>query len=84
MPAFTDGEKIAPAQNAFIVVPSDSSNLAYVTRGVYLGSAGNMKVTFEYGDTVTFSGLLAGIVYPFCVEKVFSTGTTVSGIIGLY
>lgn len=72
------------ASNAFIITPNDSSDLAHTTRGVYVTESGNMKATFTDSGTVVISGLLAGIVYPFNIKKVFETETTVVGIIGLY
>lgn len=50
------------------------------TRGVYISTAGDLKVDMFDGSTVTFSGLLAGAVYPFAVLKVYDTGTTAAGV----
>lgn len=48
-------------------------------RGVYIGTAGDLKCTMADGSTPTFVGLLAGQIYPFCITKVFDTGTTCAG-----
>jgi len=78
-----DISKNAPASYAFVVTPVDSADLDHTTRGLFIGSAGNLKATLQGGVTVTFSGLLAGAVYPFAVTKIFSGSTTASSIVGL-
>ncbi|MFM9871991.1 MAG: hypothetical protein ACKVQS_00840 [Fimbriimonadaceae bacterium] len=81
----TDGSIVGhqdPVFDAFAVTPSDTADLAQVTRGVYVGGAGALKVTLAGGSTVTFTGLTAGI-WPFEVVRIFATGTTATGLIGL-
>jgi len=51
---------------------------------LYIGGAGNIKVTTVAGDIVTFSGVLAGSFFPVNILKVFSTGTTATNIIALW
>ena len=51
---------------------------------LYIGGAGNIKVTTVAGDIVTFNGVLAGSFFPVNVLKVFSTGTTATNIIALW
>ena len=51
---------------------------------LYIGSAGNIKVTTVAGDIVTFSNVLAGSFFPVNVIKVFGTGTTAANIIALW
>ncbi len=48
-------------------------------RGVYVGTAGNLQADFADGTTGTLVGLLAGVVYPFCIVKVYDAGTTMAG-----
>ena len=69
--------------SAFSITPSNSANLANVSI-VYVGGAGNVRVTTAQGDDVIFSGLLAGAVIPVQVLKVWSTSTTASNLIGIY
>src|SRR5690349_14408729 len=45
-------------------------------RGVYIGTAGDLKVDMMNGTTVTFVGMLAGTVYPIVFKKIYDTGTT--------
>ena len=51
---------------------------------LYIGTAGNLRVTTVAGDDVTFSGVLGGSFFPVNVVKVFSTGTTATNIIALW
>ena len=74
----------SPASNAFVITPNDSVDLTHVTRGLYIAAAGTLKVDFEDSGTVVLSGLVAGTVYPFAVSRVYSTDTTISGVVGLY
>lgn len=53
---------------------------------IYVGGAGNVKVTTANGDTVTFNGLQAGTVIPVQVIRVWTSGsgTTATNLIGIY
>jgi len=73
-----------PARSAFSVTPNDSVDVSYVTRGLYVGATGDIKVTMADGDTVTLNSIAAGIVHPLRVSRVWSTGTTATGIVGIY
>lgn len=79
-----DPTTLTPATRAFAVSPNDSADLAYVTRYLYVGVAGDVKVTTMDGDTVTLVGLAAGVLHPIRASKVFNTLTTAQSIVGLY
>ena len=54
---------------------------AYRIRGIYIGTAGNLKVDMVDGTTgVTFSNLTAGVIYPLKVTMVYQTGSTAAGL----
>lgn len=74
----------APKGGAFAIDPDDDNDLAVGATAVYIGGAGNLKVTTSLGQTVTFSGLAAGTVLPVRVKRVFATDTTATLLIGLY
>ncbi len=65
------------------VTASDTANLDAVSV-IYIGGDGNVKVTTEGGDAVTFNGVSAGDILPVAVARVWSTGTTASDIIALW
>ncbi len=80
--AFQSGLE-SPAQSAVLVTPSDSQSLPNATRALYVGGAGNLRVTLVSGDTVTLTGVVAGMIYPLRVSRVLATGTTATGLVGL-
>lgn len=75
----------APGNNLVAITPSDSTDLAQVSRGIYVGGAGNLVVTpAAGGSNVTFVGVPAGTVLPIRVSRVLSTSTTATSLINLY
>lgn len=81
------------AYRASAVTPSDTADIPSVSTQdgsgnngcvLYIGGAGNIKVTTAGGDTVTFTGLLAGMFLPVQVLRVWSTDTTATNIIALW
>ena len=72
-----------PARHAFAVTPSDSADLGSWALALYVGVAGDVKLDTWGGETVTFANVPVGIL-PVRARRVYATGTTASGIIGLY
>lgn len=73
----------SPAERAFAITPSDTNALTYVTRGIYIGVTGDVKVEMVSGGLVTFKNALAGTVLPVRALRVWSTGTDATDLIGL-
>jgi hypothetical protein len=80
-----------PARSSAVVSPSDTVNATTdlgPVRGLYVGGTGGDIVMRLKGDSAnrTFTGLVAGSVYPFRAQYILATGTTVAagGIIALY
>lgn len=72
----------APAQEAAAVTPNDSTVVDF--DGLYVGGAGNVAVVMSQGSTpVTFTAVPAGTILPIAVQKVMSTNTTATAIVGL-
>jgi hypothetical protein len=71
------------AQSAVTITPNDSTVFS-PTRGIYVAVTGDVKVDMSDGATVTFTGLSSGSVHPIAARKVYATGTTATGIVGLY
>lgn len=79
-----NGDVTAPARRAEAVTPSDSNDLPFTTRALYIGSDGNIVLDAYQGDTsVTFAAVKAGTILPVMVKRVRSTGTTATGIVAL-
>lgn len=72
-----------PSGQLTSVAPSDSTIYSPALRQLYVGSAGNVSVQDEAGNTVTFMNAPAGFyLTPFFVKKVLATGTTASALVG--
>lgn len=72
-----------PSGQLTSVTPSDSTIYSPALRQLYVGSAGNVSVEDEAGNTVTFMNAPAGFyLTPFFVKKVLATGTTAGALVG--
>ena len=71
---------VGPGTRAFNVTPDNNNDLEHVTRAVVLNVAGVLKVTTADGDTVTTPTLNAGQFHPMSVRRIWSEGTTATGI----
>jgi hypothetical protein len=80
---FHSRDSKGPSWGAKAISPSDNDDLQYWMRGVYVGGAGDLKVTMFDGSTVTFESVPAGSVLPIYIKKIHSTGTTATKIVGL-
>lgn len=85
----------APCQDAETAVQSDTLNLAtlasggvpskaYCYRALYVSGAGDVKVVTIGGSTVVFAAVPAGTILPVACVRVFSTGTTATGLVGMW
>jgi hypothetical protein len=65
-----------------VVTPDDANDLPHVTRSIYLGAVGAVKVTMLGGETVVIpSGLLsANAGHRIRISRIWATGTTATPI----
>lgn len=72
------------ATNLIAITPSDSVDLPTGVRGIYVGVAGNVAIQ-AVNDTLpqTFVGVAAGSILPVRAQRVFSTGTTATTMLGM-
>ncbi len=70
-----------PAQDAFAVTPSDTGGIS--ARALYIGVSGDVKIDTAAGSAITFSNAVGGTILPIRATRVYSTGTTATGIVGL-
>lgn len=80
---YKTADSTAPAERAAVVTPHDTNTIEN-TRSVFVGGAGNIKVTMHDGTDVTFVGVGAGTFMPIQVIRVFATGSTATSILALY
>jgi hypothetical protein len=82
-PSYRTADATVSAYDASAVTPADDGALR-VTRALYVGGAGNVKVDMALGNTVTFVGVVAGSILPIQVSRVYNTDTTATNIVALY
>ena len=83
MASYHNADATRPAAKAVAVTPSDTTDLG-VTRGLYVGGAGNVVVTMaEQGTNITFVDVPAGTFMPIQVRLVMAA-TSASSILALY
>ena len=65
---------------------NDTADLSVITRSVYVGGGGNMRVIMAGdGDTErVYYNVQDGSTLPIKLKRVFSTGLTATHILGLY
>lgn len=73
----------SPGRGASAVTPSDSSELDRYARRLYIGGTGDVKVDMIDGSTVTFTSVPVGELN-ISAKRVYSTGTTASGIVAIF
>ena len=82
-PSYRTADATVSAYDAVAITPSDATVLR-PTRGIYVGTGGNIAVQMALGNTVTLVGVLGGSILPIQVVKVLSTNTTASNMVALY
>ncbi len=69
----------APPSHALNVVPNDTEDLPFVSRAIYVGGSGDLRVLTQGGQDITYKGLSGTKILR--IERVFATGTTATDII---
>ncbi|SPJ23481.1 spike base protein, RCAP_Rcc01079 family [Palleronia abyssalis] len=73
----------SPPGGVDAITPSDTTDLANVTRGLNVSGSGVVRVTTVLGTTETVF-VAAGVVFPIRATRVWAQGTDATGIRGLY
>lgn len=68
-------------RGVFNITPNDGTDLPQKAYGIYVSGAGDLHYISEHGDEDTVT-LAAGDKWIIVVKKVYSTGTTATGIKG--
>ena len=66
---------------AIAITPSDSTIQEY--SAVYVGGAGNLKITGRDGQAVTFTAVPVGTTIRVQTRLVWDTGTTATNLVGI-
>lgn len=70
--------------NGFAISPSDSAQLPFLAKVVWVGGAGSLAMVLLGGDTITLLAVPAGTLLTMNVTQVLLTGTSATGLVGLY
>lgn len=76
--------QMQPAQSGEAVTKSDTVELSHVSRGVYVGGAGDVVAIMADGTSLTFSSVPAGTILPIRAKRIHSTGTSATNMLALY
>lgn len=74
----------SPASRGAAITPDDAADLPTVARFLYLGTGGTVVLDTVGGDTLTFANVPDGGMLPVRTRRVRATGTTATGILGLW
>lgn len=69
---------------AAAITPHDTNLLPVITRAIYVGGTGSLKVKTADGNDVTFPVVPVGTILPIRAQQVFFTGTGASNLVALY
>lgn len=73
-----------PLTGGFDVTPDDGVDLPSLPRALMVSGGGDLAVVLKDGSTLTLPGLAAGVIYAIRTVRILATGTTATGIKGLY
>jgi hypothetical protein len=73
----------SPAEDGVAVSPHDANDLTVVSRGLYVGVAGNISLVTANGTTLLFENVPVG-THPWRVKRVNATGTSAQKMIALW
>lgn len=75
---------MTPSENCFAIIPHDTNELPYLTKGIYIGTTGDLKLLVGSAqEPVIFRNVVAGSVLDVRVRAVLNSGTTAGDLVGL-
>jgi hypothetical protein len=73
----------SPGLHAAEITPDDTADLETTARALWIGTGGTLRVTTAGGETVTFRGVVPGVL-PVRTARVHATGTTAGDIVAVW
>jgi hypothetical protein len=71
----------SPPENAAAVTPDDVADLPSVSRAVYVGTGGDLRVRMSGSGVVTIPDVPGGSFLPIRVRQVLRKGTSATGLV---
>ena len=81
---YNGSEKINSSMKSFDITKSDTTDFAFLTRGIYVGGSGTVVVVNADDSTCTYTSVPAGTLLPVVARRVNSSSTTATNMVGLY
>jgi hypothetical protein len=75
--------RTGPATGCFAITKSDATVFPCATKGIFVGTGGNVAVVLDDGQAVTITGVLSGTILDVAARQVMSANTTASNMTGL-
>ena len=72
------------SEAAVAVTPSNSQNQPVPFRALWVGTGGDVSITFTDGTTAVFKNVPGGFALPQGGARVNATGTTASDLLAMY
>lgn len=72
----------SPAVRILSISPSDTADLAEVSRAINVSTSGTVRITSVEGTTATIY-VAAGIAFPIRASRIWATGTTATDVVAL-
>ena len=77
--------ELASVLDAAAIIPDDNTDLAYATRSLWVGGAGNVTVMLAKASApVTYYNVPAGTRLMVSTTRVYATGTTATNLLAEY
>ena len=73
-----------PAENGANVAPNDGNDLVQVTRALYVGGGGDIRITTRAGTQITLTNVPAGALLPLRICRIWQTDTTATDLVALW
>lgn len=74
----------SPPEEAAAIVPDDAYPLGHVSRAIFVGTGGDLRVRMLKGGVVTLANVPGGAFLPLRVSQVYATGTSATHLVGLW
>lgn len=80
-----DTDWSSPGTQTVAITPNDGADISGSSlRGLYLGATGDVRgILSDDTSPQTFVGLAGGVVHPLSFKRIYATGTTATGILGV-